>query len=385
MLSSLGGNEYCRSYVAINLDAIEHNLNEMKKRIANGVKSLAIVKANAYGHGSVTVSKYIEDKIDYFAVAGLEEAIELRDGGITKPILVLSYTPPMLYEELVEHNVTATIYNCEEAKLLSNVATAKGRSAKIHIAVDTGMGRIGFWPDESGVAAVEEIMSLDNIEVEGLFSHYACADCDDATTSIKQNELFDWFIKKLEEKGIFIPIKHMCNSAGTMEYDKQYNMCRIGMALYGLYPSEEVNTGNVDLIPAMEVISRVVHVKDVPKGYKIGYGHAYEAPDKRKIATVSIGYADGYKRCFTDGGFVLINGKKAPVVGKVCMDLIMVDVTDIADVSVGTKVVVLGESEGARITAEELGAMGHSFNYEIICTFMQRVPRLYYSQGKLVE
>lgn len=385
MTSSLVGNEYCRSYVAIHLDAIEHNLNEMKKCIKDNVKTMAVVKANAYGHGSVNVARYIEDKVDCFAVAGLEEGIELRTGGIKKDIMVLSYTNPMLYKQLVEHNITATIYDYDEAEQLSKVAKAKRKKAKVHIAVDTGMGRIGFQPNAEGADTVKRIAALEGIEIEGVFSHYACADCKQQDTTLEQTKLFDEFISMLEERGMDIPLKHLCNSAGTMNLEHQYNMCRLGIALYGLYPSGDMDRSKINLVPAMEVISQVVHVKEVPAGFKIGYGHIYETPSPRKIATVSIGYADGYKRCFGDGGHVLIHGKKAPVVGRVCMDLIMVDVTDIAQVTVGTKAVVLGESEGAKITAEELGEIGHSFNYEIICTFMQRVPRLYYIDGKLVE
>jgi len=378
-------NRYSRSYVAVNLDAITHNLNQLQSCLHDGVKSMAVVKANAYGHGSVTVAKHIEEQIDYFAVAGLDEAIELREGGIQKPVLVLSYVSPMLYEELISHNITATIYNYDEAKMLSDLAMANGKRAKVHVAVDTGMGRIGFFPNEEGADAVEAISCLGGIELEGMFSHYACADSGDKSDAFSQTELFDFFIGLMEQRGIQIPLKHICNSAGTMDFDKQYDMCRLGIALYGLYPSEEMRQDAIHLIPAMEVVSHVVHVKTIPEGYKVGYGHIYEAPSERKIATISIGYADGYNRCFTGVGYVLIKGKKAPVVGRVCMDLMMVDVTDIDDVKVGEHATILGENHGVRITAEELGEMSHSFNYEVICTFMQRVPRIYYIDGKLVE
>ncbi len=378
-------NKYSRSYVAVNLDAIAHNLYALKACLHEGVKAMAVVKANAYGHGSVTVAKHIEKQIDYFAVAGLDEAIELREGGIQKPILVLSYVSSMLYEELIDNDVTATIFNYKEAKHLSDTATKRGKKAKVHIAVDTGMGRIGFFPDEEGADAVKKISLLEGIEVEGMFSHYACADCEDKEDALRQNKLFDAFIDMLEQRGVQIPLKHICNSAGTMDFEKQYDMCRLGIALYGLYPSEEMDREKIKLLPAMEVVSHVIHVKTIPAGYKVGYGHIYEAPSERKIATVSIGYADGYNRCFTDKGYVLIKGKKAPVVGRVCMDLMMVDVTDIEEVTVGEHATILGENGGTRITAEELGEMSHSFNYEVICTFMQRVPRIYYINGKLVE
>ncbi len=375
--------KYCRSFAAIDLSAIKHNLRELKSCINDGVLTMAVVKADAYGHGSVTVARYIENEVDYFAVASLDEGIVLRNADIKKPILILSHTNPLLFESLLDNDITATIYHLYEAKLLSDAAKAKDKKAKVHIALDTGMGRIGFTPDSEGADTVKEISMLDGIELQGLFSHYACADCYDKTDANRQTALFDKFIGLLEERGVNIPIKHICNSAGTMDFKKQYNMCRLGIALYGLYPSDEMDKEKIKLIPAMEVVSHVVHVKTVPAGFKIGYGHIYEAPSVRKIATVCIGYADGYNRCLTNVGYVLINGKKAPIVGKVCMDQIMVDVTNIENVTVGMHAVIMGESQGEILSAETLGEMCHSFNYEVVCTFMPRVTRLYYIDGEL--
>lgn len=376
--------QYHRSFACVDLDAIDSNLSQLKACLNEGVKTLAVVKADAYGHGSVTVSKHIEDKVDYFAVATIEEAITIRDGGIKKPVLVLSFTSPYQYEALIERNITATIYNVDEAKILSDVALQKGKKAKIHVSVDTGMGRIGFTPDEKGADSVKEISLLEGIELEGLFSHYACADCEDKTDASQQTKLFDSFIELLRKRNVEIPIKHICNSAGTMEFSKQYDMCRMGIALYGLYPSDEVKKDKVKLTPAMEVVSHVIHVKTVPQGFKIGYGHIYEAPSERTIATVCIGYADGYKRCLTGVGYVLIHGKKAPIVGKVCMDQIMVDVTDIPEAKVGDHAVIMGKSCEEVLSAETLGEMCHSFNYEVVCNFMPRVTRIYYKDGKLI-
>lgn len=369
--------KFYRSYAKIDLKAIDHNLKEIKSCLNDGVKTLAVVKADAYGHGLVAVSKHIQEKVDYFAVATVEDALSLRDNGVEKPIIILSYSSPLQYETILDNDITATIYNVDEAKILSELAEKKGMKAKVHIPVDTGMGRIGFMPDEEGAEAVKIIRNMKGIYLEGLFSHYATADCEDKTVALNQTELFDKFISMLEDRGIDIPIKHMNNSAGTIEQLKQYNMCRIGIALYGLYPSDEVNRERMRLIPAMEVMSHVVHVKTVPKGYKVGYGHIYEAQSERKIATVSIGYADGYKRCLTGVGYVLINGVKAPIVGKICMDQCMVDVTDVPDLNVGDRVVVMGKSGNEEISAELLGSMCHSFNYEIICSFMPRVTRIY--------
>lgn len=369
--------EFYRSFAKINLSAIDHNLREIKKSLAKGVKTLAVVKADAYGHGLVPVSKHIQKDVDYFAVATVEDALELRENGVEKPVIILSYVSPLQYETVIENDITATMYNVEEAENLSALAEKKGKKVKVHIPVDTGMGRIGFMPNEDGVKAVRRISEMKGIFLEGLFSHYACADYEDKTESDKQTELFDRFISLLEKEGIEIPIKHMNNSAGTIENLKQYDMCRVGIALYGLYPSDEVNKDNMKLVPAMEVMSHIVHIKTVEKGFKIGYGHIYEAPSERTIATVSIGYADGYKRCLTGVGYVLANGKKAPIVGKICMDQCMVDITDIPDLKVGDKVVVMGKSGNEELSAELLGSMCHSFNYEIICSFMPRVIRIY--------
>ncbi|MBE7024483.1 MAG: alanine racemase [Ruminococcaceae bacterium] len=376
---------YYRAFAKIDLDAIAHNLRELQSCLSRGVKTMAVVKADGYGHGSVQVARHLEENVDYFAVAGLDEAVILREGGIQKPILVLSYTSPFHYDTLLSQDITATLYNPEEAKALSDAALKKGKKAKIHVAVDTGMGRIGFTPSPESADTVQAISCLPGIMLEGLFSHYACADCADKADALCQTSLFDSFIALLEERNVHIPLKHICNSAGTMDFTKQYDMCRLGIALYGLYPSDEMDTDRIVLRPAMEVVCHVVHIKTVPGGFKIGYGHIYTAPRERKIATLSIGYADGYNRCLTDAGYVLINGKKASVVGKVCMDQIMVDITDIPDVSVGDHAIVLGENEGACISAETLGSLCHSFNYEVVCNFMPRVHRIYYKDGVPVE
>lgn len=376
--------KYYRCYAEINLDAVSHNLAEIKKNLDGNTKILAVVKADAYGHGSVAVSKHIENEIDYFAVTSVEEAIEIRTAGITVPVLILSHISPLEYEEVLEYDITASVYNLDEAKILSDLATKKNKTVKIHIPVDTGMGRIGVTPDEQGALKVKEICSLQGIEVEGVFSHYACADSADKTEASKQTELFDYFLSLLSEKGIQIPVKHINNSAGTMELPKKYDMCRVGIALYGLYPSDEMQKEKISLVPAMEVFSHVVHVKTVPQGFKIGYGHIYEAPSERRIATVSIGYADGYNRCLTGVGYVLVQGKKAPVVGKICMDQMMIDVTDIENVKVGDTVTVMGKNGGEEISPETLGSMCNSFNYEVICNFMPRIKRIYRKNGKII-
>ena len=384
MRSKYNSLEYHRSFVRVDLSAIRSNFDALKEILAPETKTMAIVKANAYGHGSVRVAKELESRADYFAVAALEEAMELRDNGIKKPILILAYTSPSQYEELINNDIAATIYSLDEAKMLSETASKLGKKAVIHIAVDTGMGRIGFFDNEESVNVIEEISALPFIDIEGIFTHFACADMSDKSSALHQKDRFDRFIAMLEGRNISIPVKHVSNSAAIIDLDCRYDMVRMGIALYGLYPSDEVMADRIKLTPAMEVASHVIHIKDVEPGIGISYGHTYVTAEKRRIATVCIGYADGFNRAFSNKGYVLINGEKAPITGRVCMDQIMVDITDIEDVRVGDDVIIMGESCGSVITAEELGEMCGSFNYEVICTFMPRVTRVYYEDGKRV-
>lgn len=377
--------DYHRSFACINLDAIKSNFDSLKSRVPSGVKTMAVVKANAYGHGAVRVAKTLEKKADFFAVAVIEEAIELRDGGIKNPILILSYTSPYQFEALINNELIPSIYRYEDAEMLSQEACRLGKTAVIHIAVDTGMSRIGFKDCEESADTVKKISELPNIRIEGIFSHFACADAEDKACALGQKKRFDNFISMLEERGLTIPVKHICNSASIIDFDFSYDMVRMGISLYGLYPSDEVKKDSVSLTPAMEVVSHIIHIKEIEAGTGVGYGHIYIAPEKRKIATVCIGYADGFNRAFSNKGYVLINGKKAPITGKVCMDQIMVDITDIEDAKIGDHVIIMGSSNGETITAEQLGQMCESFNYEVVCTFLPRVMRLYYENGELTD
>ena len=372
-----GAAKYQRCYARIDLSAIRHNFDALAGALPKETKKLAILKADAYGHGALAVAQVLQDRADFFGVACVEEALALREGGIRTPILVLSYTSPLAYDVLVREEIRATVFSEKEAEELSRVAEQIGKKAYVHIALDTGMGRIGFLPEEDAADAVERISRLPGIFLEGLFSHYATADEEDLASAREQTVLFDRFLGYLEERGVKVPLRHICNSAGSLRLPDKYDMCRLGIALYGLSPSKDVDTRALSLRPAMEVISHVVHVKEVPAGTKIGYGHFYTAPSRRKIATVAIGYADGFNRCLTGKGYVLIRGKKAPLAGKVCMDLVMVDVTEIEGVSVGDEAVILGRSGEEVITAEALGEMANSFHYEVVCTFLPRVRRVY--------
>lgn len=377
-------NRYLRTFAEIDVDAIEHNLKELKKCISSDTLCCAVVKADAYGHGAVTIAELLSDKVDFFAVASADEAMELRSSGIDNNILILSYTHSDDYEELINNDVRLTVYNKERAKKISETAKRLGKVAKIHIAVDTGMTRIGFTPDEDSVKAVCEISRLENIELEGIFSHYACADMTDKTVSDKQTALYKDFVEKCNNAGVSFSIHHMCNSAGISEFDEHFDMVRMGISLYGLYPSDEIDQSKIKLVPAMTYKSHIISIKDVDENVGISYGHTYKTTENRRIATVSAGYADGYPRALSGCGRVIINGKYAPIVGRVCMDMFMIDVTDI-DCDVTDEVILFGSDGNLTVSAEEIGEKSMSFNYEVICGVSRRIPRVYKKDGKIIK
>lgn len=376
--------EYFRTFAEISIDAIEGNLAQLKRKLKKDVLTLAIVKADAYGHGAVGVSKAIQDNVDYFGIAELMEAVELREAGVRKPILVLSYTSPYLYETLIKYELTQTIFNYNDAVELSREAVRLNKIARVHIAVDTGMSRIGFFCNKESVEIVKRINDLPNLYIEGIFSHYACADCAEREVTDRQLQIFKDFIKSLEERGIVIPLKHISNSAGFLTCDEQLDMVRMGIVLYGLYPDAFVKDGTLSLVPAMRVVSHVTHIKEVPAGSGVSYGHTYFTKGTTKIATVCIGYADGYSRSLSNKGRVLINGRFANVIGRVCMDQLMVDVTHLDNVEVGDEVTVLGKDGENEITAEEIAALTDTINYEVVCQFQKRVTILQYKNGERV-
>ncbi len=365
--------EYYRTYAEIDLNAIEHNIKELKKKINDGVKVLAIVKADAYGHGAVGVAADIQDSVDYFGIAELGEALELREAGVKKPILILSYTSPYQYETLIENDITQTVFNYQDALAISNAAQKLNKTALVHIALDTGMSRIGFSCDEESVETVKKISRLPNINAEGLFSHFACADSKDRSATNAQLKLFRDFSKRLEDEGVHIPIKHICNSAGLLTGCEQFDMVRLGIIMYGLYPEKWVDDGSVDIKPAMRIVSHIIHIKDVPAGTGVSYGHTYFTKEKTRIATVCIGYADGYQRALSNKGRVLINGDFAPIIGRVCMDQLMVDVTGLKNANVGDEVTLLGKDGENTITPEEIAELTGTINYEVVCQFQKRV------------
>lgn len=372
-------NRYLRCYAEISLEAIGHNIREVKKRLPEGVKLLGVVKANAYGHGAVPVASYLENQVDYFATATIEEAVELRENGISAPILILGYVSPSQYGDLVEYDITQTIDSYAQALALEKEAARQNRKAKAHLAVDTGMTRIGFQVTEHDADEAAKIADLPHIELEGMFTHFSCADQEDKTYCLMQMEKYDKMTALLAERGVTIPLRHICNSAGIMEFDDhRFEMVRSGIITYGIYPSEEVKKERLDLIPALSWKSHVIHVKEVGPGIGVSYGATYvtEKPMTR-IATVSAGYADGYPRALSNQGCVLIHGKKAPIIGRICMDQMMVDVTDIPDVQVEDVVTLVGTDGDETITIEEIANPAARFDYEMLCDISSRVTRVY--------
>ena len=371
------------TYVQINLDAIRSNLRSVRAK--TGTQVMAVVKADAYGHGAVQVARHLEADCAFFGVSSLAEAMELRQAGLTKPILILGHTPVDGFSRAVELDIRIAIFKWSDALALSRVAQVRQKTAQVHLAVDTGMSRIGFEATAESADLCAEIAQLPGLRIEGLFSHFATADCADLSRSEAQAALFDAFHAMLAERGLEIPIRHLNNSAGLMNFTAQYEMVRSGIVTYGLYPSDEVDPGLLPLVPALSWYSRISHIKLLPPGRQISYGGTYVTQRPTRVATVTVGYADGYFRSLSGRFYVLIRGKRAPILGRVCMDQMMVDVTDIPDVSLEDRVTLVGTDGDETITAEQIAAQAGSFNYEFICSIGRRVPRVYYRNGSLVR
>lgn len=378
--------EYYRVYADIDLDAIYENVKNAKALLKKDTKMMAIVKADGYGHGAVEVARQIDELVDAYGVAILEEGIELRKAGFTKPILILGYTPKPLYPAMIRYDIATAVFTMEMAKEISDTAVAMHKNANIHIKLDTGMSRIGFAITKESKEIIEQIVKLPGIEIKGCFSHFARMDEKDKTKANEQFAKFTKMVNALEKDGVDLGIRHISNSAGIMEAPEvQMDMVRNGICLYGLYPSEEVQKERLPLKPAMELKAYVSYVKTLEPGVEIGYGGTYTTTKKTRVATIPVGYADGYSRCLSGKGSVLIHGKKAPILGRVCMDQFMVDVTDIDNVCVGDRVTLFGKDGDSCITIEEISAMAHSFNYEFVCDIGKRIPRVYYRHGKVIE
>ena len=369
--------------VKIDLDAIARNFDAIREKA--GVKVMAVVKADAYGHGAIQVARLLQDKCAFFGVSSMLEAMELRKAGLTTPILILGHTPVNAYPTAIREGIRPTIFHYEDARDLSLAAQEAGMQAPFHFAVDTGMSRLGFQVTEEAADLCAKIARLPGLVPEGLFSHFATADCADLSKARQQAELFDRFDGMLRSRGVSVAIRHLDNSAGLMNFPNHYEMVRSGIVTYGMYPSEEVAPELLKLEPALQFLSRVTHVKTLPAGREISYGGTFVTTREIRVATVPVGYADGYRRSLSGKFHVLIHGKKAPILGRICMDQMMVDVTDIPETEVSDRVTLVGRDGDEVITMEEIAAAADSFNYEFVCGISRRVPRIYVSGGKTVH
>ena len=380
---------YQRVWAEVDLDAIWENMVHMKENIAENTKILAVIKTDGYGHGGVPIAKMLE-QLDFmfgYAAATYEEAHVLREAGVKKPILILGYTFPYCYEELIREEIRPAVYRRDTVEELAAAAAKVGQKAKVHIKVDTGMGRIGITPDEEGLEFVRFLIEHPELEVEGIFTHFAKSDEADKTSANHQLELFQNFIDKIQtELGITIPVKHCSNSAAILEMPQaNMDMVRAGITTYGLYPSEEVSKDIVPLRAAMSLYSHIVYCKMIHAGQSVSYGGLFTAQKDTRVATIPVGYGDGYPRSLSGRGYVLIHGKRAPILGRVCMDQFMVDISEIPEAMDGDKVTLLGMDGTERITAEELGELSGRFNYEFVCDLGKRIPRVYRQHGEITE
>ncbi len=382
-------NGFDRIYATIDLDAIKYNIEQMKQNISENCNIMAVIKADGYGHGAVPIAKEIED-IPYvfgFAVATSEEAFQLRKSGIKKPILILGYTFPGDYKELIRQKISVTVFRTDMLEELAAAASAMQESIKIHVKVDTGMSRIGIKPDDSGVQFVQKALETKGIELEGVFTHFARADEADKTSAMQQLSRFTQFTERIErELKIQIPYKHCANSAAIIELgNANFDLVRAGIILYGLWPSSEVCQMIVPLHPVMSIYSHIAFIKEVESGVPVSYGGTWITNKNSSIATIPIGYGDGYPRSLSNCGSVLIKGKRAPILGRVCMDQMMVDVSDLPEACEGDLVTLLGVDGKDQITAEEIGELSGRFNYEFVCDINKRVPRVYLRDGKIIQ
>lgn len=376
-----------RTKAEVNLDALANNIREIKSHVGTGVKVMASVKADAYGHGVYQTSKtLIENGADYLAVAFADEAVQLRNYGILAPVLILGYTNPCDMETVVKYNAMPSIYDINSAKLVSETAKKFNKTVKIHIKLDTGMHRIGFECTDEALNEIYFISKFDNIEIEGIFTHFSCADDKNDDYTFYQFNIFKNFVEKLEKSGINIPLKHVCNSAATIKFPQMHlDMVRTGIINYGLYPSEYVDKNVLNLIPVMSIKSAVTRIQYIRESSKISYGGIYTAPANTKIATVSIGYADGLLRGFSNKSHVIAGGKYANIIGRICMDQCMIDVTNVNNINIGDEIVIVGNQSGKSVTFDELADILNTINYELICLVGKRVPRVYLANGKIKD
>ena len=373
-------------WAEIDLDIIGNNMTNIKKLVGDK-EVMAVVKADCYGHGAVEVSEtLLENGASRLAVAMISEAIKLRDINITAPIMILGYTPLYLGEELINYDIEQTIYDLDYAKELSDIAIKLNKKAKVHIALDTGMGRIGFLPTEESLKSIVEISSLKGLDITGIFTHFSSADEKDKEYTINQFEKMQSFIKSLNNLGINIPLTHASNSGAITDMPNTYLDCvRAGIIIYGYYPSNDVDKTKISIEPALTLKAKIAHVKELDKNMYVGYNRKFMTTDKTIVATIPIGYADGYSRKLSNYGHVIINNKLAPIIGNVCMDQIMVDATNVGPVKTGDEVILLGKSNNVKYDADDMAKDVGTINYEIICALKNRVPKVYIKNGETIK
>ncbi len=379
---------YKRVFAKVNLNHIEDNMDGMYALAGGKSRFFAVIKTDGYGHGAVPIARLLEQK-DYvygYAVATIEEAAELREAHIQKPILILGYTFPEDYRLLAEYDIMPAVFREDSLQPLSQAAIEAGRTIKVHVKVDTGMSRIGIFPDDSGLQFIEKVLHTEGLELSGIFTHFARADEADKGYALAQLDKFKQFAAQAEEKfGIQIPYKHCANSAGIMELEDAYlELVRAGISMYGLMPSDEMGKDKLELKPAMSLYSHVVFIKEIEAGTQVSYGGTFTANKTMRIATIPVGYGDGYPRGLSGKGYVLIRGRKAPILGRVCMDQFMADVTHIPDAEMDDLVTLIGQDGEERVTMEELGVLGGRFHYELACDLGKRIPRIYIYDDEVV-
>ncbi len=380
--------KHMRVRAEINLDAVTFNMKQMESRIDPETQITAVIKADAYGHGAVQIAHLLENDpcLWGFAVAAAEEGMELRRNGIRKPILLLSYAFSESWADMIDYDIRFAVFDYEAAEGISRQAVSLGKKALVHLAVDTGMSRIGFADTDESVETIKKIAGLPGIRIEGLFTHFARADEPSIAPAERQLERYNVFSRKLDEAGVVVPIHHASNSAGIFRLkNANLSMVRAGITLYGLLPSDDVREEVQPLMPVMRLVSHISYVKDLLPGAEISYGGTFTVRKPMRVATIPVGYADGYPRQLSNKGSVLIRGRRVPILGRVCMDQFMVDVTDIPGAARGDEVVLLGSQGSETITAEEIGALSGRFNYELVCDITKRVPRHFMRDGRTVS
>lgn len=379
--------KYQRVYAQIDLDAIHNNMEQMHRNLSPGTKMIGVIKTDAYGHGAVQIGRELEP-LPYvygYATATAQEALILRHAGLQKPILILGYAFPACYEELIRRDIRMTVFREDSIGQLADSARRAGKPARVHVKVETGMNRLGIRPDESGLRFVDRVLHTEGIVLEGMFTHFARADEKDKTAARKQLALLQDFMKRAETELDFqIPVKHCANSASIVELpEANMDVVRAGITLYGLWPSAEVARDIISLKPVLSLRSHIVYIKEVEPGQPVSYGGTYVTPERMRIATIPVGYGDGYPRSLSGKGWALIRGKKAPILGRVCMDQFMVSLADIPEAEEGDEVTLIGRNGEEQITMEELGELSGRFNYELACNLGKRIPRVYVKGGHI--